>query len=84
MFTGRLPHICIVFSAYSIYKTLEWALREKQSTLSLEQARELTHTMYQVQMELPGSKQLQNVLLGMDEKQQELLNICKTCFLVSQ
>ena len=40
--------------------------------------------MYQVQMELPGSKQLQNVLLGMDEKQQELLNICKTCFLVSQ
>ena len=77
-------HICIVFSAYSIYKTLEWALREKQSTLSLEQTRELTHTMYQVQMELPGSKQLQNVLLGMDEKQQELLNICKTCFLVSQ
>lgn len=74
-------HICLVFSAYSVYKTLEMALYQEKSTLSLtQQAAELTHTMYQVQMELPNSKQQQTILLGMDKQQQELLTICKKCF----
>ena len=73
-------HICLVFSAYSVYKTLEMALYQEKSTLSLTQAAELTHTMYQVQMELPNSKQQQTILLGMDKQQQELLTICKKCF----
>ncbi|WP_070477159.1 hypothetical protein [Oligella sp. HMSC05A10] len=50
-------HICLVFSAYSIYKTLEMALYQEKSTLSLKQATELTHTMYQVQMDLTHRQQ---------------------------
>lgn len=77
-------HICIVFTAYTIYKTLETALMKEQSTLSLEKAAEATQTMYQVVLELPSSKRVQKILLGMDEKQRELLTICEKHFRVTQ
>ena len=35
-------HICLAFSAYSIYKTLEMALYQEKSILLLKQAAELT------------------------------------------
>lgn len=73
-------HICIVFAAYSIMKTLETALRQEKSALSLKKAGELTQNMYQIQIELPASKQQKTILLGMDEEQQELLDICQKCF----
>ncbi|MCP2040864.1 transposase, partial [Neisseria sp. HSC-16F19] len=73
-------HICIVFVAYSIMKTLETALHQEQSTLSLKKAGELTQNMYQIQIELPASKQRRTILLGMDEEQQELLDICRKYF----
>ena len=77
-------HISIVFTAYCIYKTLETALKKERSQLSLEQAAELTQTMYQVALELPGQQKMQNILLGMDEHQQELFDICKKHFRVTQ
>lgn len=82
---GRIrAHMSIVFTAYCIYKTLETALKKEKSTLSLEQAAELTKNMYQVVLELPGQTHTQKILLGMDEQQQELLNICKKHFRVTQ
>ncbi|NLB31936.1 MAG: transposase, partial [Alcaligenaceae bacterium] len=82
---GRIrAHMSIVFTAYCIYKTLETALKKEKSTLSLEQAAELTKNMYQVVLELPGQTHTQKILLGMDEQQQELLNICKKYFRVTQ
>ena len=82
---GRIrAHMSIVITAYCIYKTLETALKKEKSTLSLDQAAELTKNMYQVVLELPGQTHTQKILLGMDEQQQELLNICKKHFRVTQ
>jgi transposase len=77
-------HICISFTAYSIYKELERALYEEKSTLSLKEASELTHNMYQVTYTLPESKHTKSRLLTMDTKQQELYEIAVKNFRVSQ
>ena len=44
------------FTAYSIYKELERILYEEKSNLSVSQAAELTHNMYQIAYTLPESK----------------------------
>lgn len=77
-------HICIVFAAYTVYKMLERALQVEQSKLSLEKAGELTQTMCQAALELSGQQKTQKILLGMDEQQQELFDICKKHFKVFQ
>ena len=41
-------HICIAFTAYSIYKKLERILYKEKSNLSIKKAAELTHNMYQI------------------------------------
>lgn len=76
-------HICISFAAYSVYKELERALYSKKSSLSVKQAAELTHNMYQITYQLPDTKAFESQLLGMDEKQQELFNIVENFFRVS-
>ncbi len=68
-------HICISFTAYCIYKELERVLYEKKSTISLRQAAELTHTIYQLNYTLPESKLEKSILLKMDEMQTELCQI---------
>lgn len=68
-------HICISFTAYSIYKELERVLYKEKSTLSLKKAAELTHNMYQITFILPESKHTKSNLLKMDEQQAELYNI---------
>jgi len=68
-------HICIAFSAYSIYKDLERVLKKENSSLSLKKAAEITHNMYRITYQLPDSKTIKSRLLGMDEKQQELYDI---------
>lgn len=68
-------HICISFAAYSIYKELERVLYKEKSRLSLNQAAQLTHTMYQVTFLLPESKHKKSILLKMDDKQSELYKI---------
>jgi len=73
-------HICIAFTAYSIYKELERVLYEKKSTLSLKKAAELTHTMYQITYTLPDSKHTKSKLLKMDPDQEELHQIINENF----
>lgn len=73
-------HICISFTAYSIYKELERVLHEEKSSLSLKQAAELTHNMYQITYTLPESKHTQTKLLKMDQQQQELQEIISKNF----
>lgn len=73
-------HICISFTAYSIYKELERVLYEEKSTLSLKKAAELTHNMYQITYTLPDSKHTKSKLLKMDPDQEELYQIISQNF----
>jgi len=73
-------HICIAFTAYSVYKELERALYEAKSTLSLKKAAEVTHNIYQLTYTLPGIKQRKSQLLNMDERQAELVKIINEKF----
>jgi len=73
-------HICIAFTAYTIYKELERVLKEEKSSLSLKTASEITHNMYQITYLLPQSKQSRTTLLKMDEKQSELYRIVQKNF----
>jgi hypothetical protein len=73
-------HICISFTAYCIYKELERVLVKEKSRLSLKQAAELTHNMYEVSYMLPESKHYKTKLLKMDENQAELCQIINKNF----
>lgn len=73
-------HICIAFTAYTIYKELERVLQEEGSTLSLKRASEITHNMYQISYTLPESKQHLKQLLNMDIEQKELFGIISKNF----
>lgn len=68
-------HICISFTAYTIYKELERVLYQNKSTISLKQAAELTHNMYEMIVTLPESKQLKKILLRLDDNQALLKKI---------
>lgn len=68
-------HICISFTAYSVYKELERVLSLEKSTLSLKKASELTHNMYEITYTLPESKHTKSKLLKMDDEQAELYQI---------
>ena len=73
-------HIYISFTAYSIYKELERILHKERSRLSVKQAAELTHNMYEINYSLPESKQIKSKLLRMDDQQAELYQIIqKNC-----
>ncbi len=73
-------HICISFTAYSIYKELERVLYKEKSTLTIERSAELTHNMYQINYTLPESKHLKSRLLKMDDQQAELYRIIRKIF----
>jgi transposase len=68
-------HICISFTAYSIYKELERALYKSKASFSIQRATELSQTMYQIEILLPESKIKKEILLKMDEEQQEIIKI---------
>jgi len=68
-------HICISFTAYSIYKELERALYKSKASFSIQRVTELSQTMYQIEILLPESKIKKEILLKMDEEQQELIKI---------
>jgi transposase len=68
-------HICISFTAYSIYKELERVLNIENSYLSVKRAAELTHNMYQLNVILPESKHHKSILLKMDQEQADLYQI---------
>ena len=78
---GRIEaHICISFTAYTIYKELERILYKEKSNLSLEKAKELTHNMYEITYTLPESKHTKSKLLKMDDEQAELFQIVSKNF----
>jgi len=68
-------HICIAFVAYSIYKELERILKKEKSHLSLKEAAELTHTIYQLNVILPQSKHEKSIILKMDGDQDHLIQL---------
>src|SRR5690625_1102081 len=68
-------HICISFTAYTIYKELERILKAENSDISLKKASEITHTIYQVTYRLPDSGYEKTQLLKMDEEQTHLCQI---------
>lgn len=68
-------HICIAFTAYCIYKELERVLKKEKSHLSVKRAAELTHTMYQLQIILPNTKEQKKILLKMTDDQTHLHEI---------
>jgi transposase len=68
-------HICICFTAYTIMLELERLLKANISGLSLKRAQEITHNMYQINYQLPHSKETKNQMLKMDKEQQELFDI---------
>ena len=74
-------HICLSFAAYSIYKELERILHKNHSSISILQAAELTHTMYQLQIRLPESKKKKLITLKMDELQKELWKIVSSNYI---
>jgi len=68
-------HMCIAFTAYSIYKELERILYKEKAPFSVKTAAELTHTIYQLNVVLPDTIKQENILLKMDNKQMILCNI---------
>lgn len=77
-------HICISFTAYSIYKDQERIMYKEKSTLSVRKAAELSHNMYQLTFMLPESRHTKSILLKMDDQQAELFHIIKKNYRVSQ
>jgi transposase len=73
-------HICIAFTAYTVYKELERVLKEENSSISLKTASEITHNMYQITYQLPDSRHIKTTLLKMDEQQEELYQIIQKYF----
>lgn len=73
-------HICISFTAYTIYKELERVLKESKSELSLKKASEITHNIYQISYYLPDSGYKKTKLLKMDKEQEELYRIIAKYF----
>ena len=73
-------HICIAFTAYTIYKELERTLKNEKFSLSLKTATEITHNMYKITYQLPESKIIKSSLLKMDEQQSELYQIIQKNF----
>lgn len=73
-------HICIAFCAYKVYKELERQLYERAAKWSVEQALEITKTIYQVSMKTHLSDKIHSRLYIDKEEQRELLNIFKIHF----
>jgi transposase len=68
-------HVCIAFVAYTLYKELERLLEQAKSTLSVQRAVELSHTIYEMTVNLPDDPRPERVLLQMDHEQQALYDI---------
>ena len=70
-------HICVAFVAYTLYKELERLLEKHKAGFSPKRATELTHTMYEIECEMPGSIEPNKIILKMDQEQQVLFDIIK-------
>ena len=68
-------HICVTFVAYTIFKELERRLIKCGAPFSPQRAVELTHTMYEMIVELPDDPTPNRILLGMDPDQKLLYDL---------
>jgi transposase len=68
-------HICIAFSAYTIYKELERILYLKNAQFSAKRAIELTQTIYALDYELPDSRKMDTITIGLSQEQKILCKI---------
>jgi transposase len=73
---GRIEaHICICFTAYSIYKELERLLILNRIELSAEKAIELIKEIRQLQYVLPKSRQVKTKILNPTDDQKKLIEM---------
>ena len=70
-------HICICFTAYTIMLELERRLKAANAPLSLNEARELTKSIYSITYTLPETKEERTTLLQMTDEQKLLVNIAQ-------
>ena len=73
-------HICIAFCAYKVYKELERKLKENGSGWSVEQAIDITKTIYQVAIKTHLSEKIHTKLYIDKEEQEMLLNLFEIKF----
>jgi len=71
-------HICIAFTAYTIYKELERLLYKHKAPFSVKRAGELTHTMYELIYTLPETLKEKKQILKMSKEQQVLFKIIQS------
>jgi transposase len=67
-------HICVCFTAYTIYKELERLMQAADAPFSVLRAIDLTQTMYQLTVQLPESRKTTKILLKLTEEQQWLMD----------
>jgi hypothetical protein len=67
-------HVCIAFTAYTVFKDLEFILKQKKLSMSPARAAELTQTMYELIYTMPGSHDTKRQLLQLDPEQHMLYN----------
>lgn len=65
-------HICLSFVAYKVYKELERQLKEKEAEYSVDKAIEIAKTIYTIKAIKPGSKELFEKVLLINEEQRNL------------
>ena len=68
-------HICICFCAYVLQLEMERLLKAANSTITVEEARELVKTMYALTYTKPGHVKTSKTMLRMDPQQQELYRL---------
>lgn len=68
-------HICIAFAAYKVYKELERQLKEKQTSMSAEQAIEIAKTIYSIKIEHPVTKDITTKTIFLTQDQKYLANL---------
>jgi transposase len=76
----RLPkrieaHICLVFTAYKVYKELERQLEILQSPVSVNKAIEIAESIFQIEIQTPHSKTTIQKTLLLNEEQKLLAKI---------
>ena len=68
-------HICICFCAYVLQLEVERLLKEANSNITVDRAREIVKTMYGITYTKPGYLKQSHILLRMDDEQQELFEL---------
>jgi transposase len=68
-------HLCICFSAYTVYKELERILKLNQVNISVEKALNEIKEIKQLSYQLPKSRQPKSKLLKLNQVQSKLLNM---------